>query len=113
MSHILPQCKHKNRCKCCNARYCDTCPCRCAFKSEWLEINKWFCTGLVCNKENQSLFVGQVEENTFNVKFIYRHGYTWKFPFPDKNDISEAERDGIILELSQSSVSGGNSSLLD
>jgi hypothetical protein len=56
------------------------------------------------------LYDGEVEEKEgliYKVKFMRRLGETWKFAFPDKNDMSEIEREDIVVKLPRPMSSGG------
>jgi hypothetical protein len=53
-------------------------------------INEFVLVQFATNKP-KVLFVRQVEEKggkTFSVKYIRRHGNTWKCAFPEKDDVS-------------------------
>jgi hypothetical protein len=53
-------------------------------------------------KKTNVLYVGQVEEKEgfmYMVMFMCRLGETWKFAFPDENDMSGIEREDIVAKL--------------
>lgn len=63
-------------------------------------------------KKSKVLFVGQVEEkeeNNYKVKFMRRKECSWKFYFPEKDDISCIERSDIKMKLPQPNIIGGTS----
>jgi hypothetical protein len=63
-------------------------------------------------KKTKALYVGQVEEKeafTYKVEFMRRQGGTWKFSFPDKDDMSEIEREDVA-KLPRPVSSGGTAS---
>jgi len=53
-------------------------------------------------KTTKVLYAGQVEEKeafTYKVKCTWRHGETSQFAFSDKDNMSEIEREDIVVKL--------------
>lgn len=63
-------------------------------------------------KKTKVMFVGQIEAleeegMSYKVKFMRKKDDSWKFYFPEKDDISSIEKSDIKLKLPQPSISGG------
>lgn len=63
-----------------------------------------------CGKKKKVLFVGkieEIEEDGYKVQFMRKKEDSWKFYFPEKEDISSIERNDIKMKLPQPNLSGG------
>lgn len=61
-------------------------------------------------KKTEKYFVGTIQEiidsDEFKIKFLRRKGTTWKFYFPQDEDVSDVIRDDIIVKLPPPSSRG-------
>nr|CAD7259053.1 unnamed protein product [Timema shepardi] len=66
-------------------------------------------------KKTKVLYVGHVEEvngHTYKIRFMRRFRQTWKFTYPETEDISEMERSDIVMKLPQPESSGGTARIM-
>lgn len=79
------------------------------FDTRSLTINDFILVSFA-TKKSRVLFVGQIEailKEGFRVKFMRKRDETWKFYFPEKEDISEIDSEDIRLKLPTPSITGG------
>lgn len=63
-----------------------------------------------CEKKKKVLFVGkieEIEEESYKVKFMRKKEDSFKFYFPENEDIRCMERYNIKMQLPQPNLSGG------
>lgn len=65
-----------------------------------------------CTKKTKVFYVGLIEKRhldvkSYMIKFMRRRGDTWKFYFPDQDDVYEVEEKDIRMKLPQPTMSGG------
>ena len=62
-----------------------------------------------CGKKKTVQYVGKIEgiEENYKVNFMRRKQDSWKFYFPEKEDISSLERSDIKMKLPQPHLSEG------